>query len=68
MSNRFVLVTPLLPPFEGKVVFFDLDEGTLAVSRQDGQRILALLNNAPEGRDITLSAVGNKVKVEAVLQ
>lgn len=66
--RRFVLVTPLLPPFDGAVAFFDFDGGTLAVSREDGQRIAALLNDDPVGREIQMSAAGNKVKVEAVLQ
>lgn len=69
--KRWVIVTPLLPPFEGKVSFFDFeDDGlkTLAVSHEDGKRILALLHNAPEGRDIVISAVGRKLKLEAVLQ
>ena len=66
---RSVLVTPLLPPFDGAVVFFDFEGGgTLAVSRDDGERIAALLNNSPEGREITMVAVGDKVKVEVVLQ
>lgn len=70
MSNRFVLVTPLRPPFEGLAMFFKFDTGpkTLAVSHRDGQRIVALLNNAPLGRTITLSAAGDKIKVEVVLQ
>lgn len=70
MSKHSVLVTPLAPPFEGLAMFFNFDTGPkmLAVSHRDGQRIVALLNDAPVGRTVTLSAVGDKIKVEVVLQ
>lgn len=47
---------------------FDSERKMLAVSHRDGQRIVAMLNDAPIGRTVTLSAVGDKIKVEVALQ
>ena len=68
-EENYVLVTPLQPPFDEAVTFFNFNSEpkTLAVSRNDGKRIYALLDNNPEGRTVAISAVGNKVKVEALL-
>lgn len=68
-EENYVLVTPLQPPFDEAVTFFNFngEPKTLAVSRNDGERIYTLLDNNPEGRTVAISAVGNKVKVEALL-
>jgi hypothetical protein len=61
-----VVVTPLQPPFRGRVMFFRFRSGehVLALSLRDGGRVVELLGGAPEGREIAVEAVGEtKIRV-----
>lgn len=56
--QRTVEVTPLDPPFVGKVRFFHFKDGTksLAVSEKDGEAIKGLLGGKDRGKSVTLEA------------
>jgi hypothetical protein len=59
-----VVVTPLQPPFQGEVMFFEFDEGkTLAVSRTEGKNLVTLLSGKPKGRQVVLAADGEKIRI-----
>jgi hypothetical protein len=60
-----VSVTPLQPPFQDDVMFFKFNEfdKQLAVSKQDGEKIKAMLSNAPVGREIVLAKDGDMICV-----
>lgn len=57
MMDGSILVTPLQPPFDGDVTFFQFENGKeLAVSKSDGDRIKALFGGNAKGRSIVLAA------------
>ena len=65
-----VTVRPLAEPFTGSVTYFKFDDWDkiLAVSKADGDRIIALLYGPAIGRQVVLESVpGGKIKV-SILQ
>jgi len=63
-----VLVTPLGPPFEeGQKIYrftFEHASKELAVSRDDGEKILALIKLGGNRKDITITAHEDNVRLE----
>lgn len=65
-----VTVRPLSEPFSGKVTYFKFDDWDkiLAVSKADGDRIIALMYGPAIGRQVVLEPIaGGKIKV-SILQ
>ncbi len=65
-----VTVRPLAEPFTGSVTYFKFDDWDkiLAVSKADGDRIIALMYGPAIGRQVVLESVpGGKIKV-SILQ
>lgn len=65
-----VTVRPLSEPFSGSVTYFKFDDWDkiLAVSKADGDRIIALMYGPAIGRQVVLESVpGGKIKV-SILQ
>jgi len=73
-DNTSVLVTPLAPPFSGKVAFVDFeprDDGTaktLAVSMRDYDKLTALFANQMMGRALVMEAAkdGKRIRISVV--
>jgi hypothetical protein len=60
-----VVVTPLQPPFVGDVMHFHFagKSKILSVSTTDGERILAMVQGQPAGRQVVLEAVDNDIDI-----
>jgi len=61
------IVTPLQPPFNQDVTYFNFDgiDRTLVVSQQDAAKIFALFGSSPIKRAVILSPIpGDTVRIE----